>query len=54
MNSLINHILLQTETVAPANNKFEVVVYVLAVIFLIIVGYLIVLDKKIKNLEDKK
>ncbi len=38
---------------APGTEKFYVVVAVIAVLFLGMVGYLISLDKKIKELEKK-
>lgn len=52
MNRLINAIMLQVNT-ETYNSKFEVVVGVIAIIFVGIVAYLISLDRKMKKLEDK-
>jgi CcmD family protein len=55
MNSRMIQILLQAqpEQVMQSNQKFGVVVAVIAVIFIGIVAYLIAMDKKLKKLEDK-
>lgn len=42
------------ESVLRSSGKIYVVVGIIAIIFLLIVVYLIRLDRKIKNLEDNK
>lgn len=49
---MIKQILLQIES-APSN-KSEVVIAVVAVIFVGIIAYLISIDRKLKKLENKK
>lgn len=44
---------LQNEPLAQSTQKFDVVIGVIALVFLGIVVYLIYLDKKLKKLEDK-
>lgn len=53
MRFIINQIQSSTMADAASTDKFEVVVAVIAVIFLGIVGYLISLDLKIKKQENK-
>lgn len=43
----------QVEVQPAAENKFEVVVAVVAVLFVGIVAYLISIDSKLKKLEEK-
>lgn len=52
MNKIVNSILLQANP-EGYNNKFDVVVGVIAIIFIGIVAYLVMLDRKIKKMEDK-
>jgi CcmD family protein len=59
MKNLVLNILLQqihTQELADAQStqKFDVVIAVLAVIFVGIAGYLIYIDRKLKKIEDKK
>lgn len=52
----MNKILIQVQAVAsaPQAQKFEVVVGVVAVIFVGILAYLIRIDRNLKKLEDKQ
>lgn len=54
MTNLLTILLQAQVEVQPATeNKFEVVVAVVAVLFVGIVAYLISIDRKLKKLEEK-
>lgn len=54
MTNLLSILLQAQVEVQPAStNKFEVVVAVVAVLFIGIVAYLVSIDRKLKKLEDK-
>lgn len=54
MNSIINNILMQAQVIVEQPSaKFEIVIAVIAVIFVGVIGYLISIDRKLSKMEKK-